>query len=546
MIKNLRICLILILTSAASVVAMEKADSVYRNGAIYTVNDQQPWAQAIAVKDKRIIYVGDNTSVKNYIGKRTNVTDLKGSMVMPGIHDAHTHLLWAGQRKKYWCNLPAGPMGDPFFSKLKECASELESSEWLVAGLFFSEQFPDSKPDRAYLDTLFPDIPVFIHEGSLHNALVNSKALELSGIDESTLSPFGGELVKDSNGRLTGELIETATGLVTKNIPLYSPEENRMALERAIEICNENGITSVQDASTDREFLELTSAMDTGPGLSLNVAAHLIWGSPKFNRVSAEEVEILIAERDRYDSEHVDVNNIKMWIDGTPTAPYFTNSDIDQKTGEPEFERILIAPSILNDAVTRFDKMGMKVKLHASGQGAVHVALDAIEQAKRLNPNSNIVHDLGHTNLVLESDMTRMRVLNVIGEVSPSVWHLYGSTLGDPPQSAWSFRTLLNKGIMLTVGTDWVVSDTPNMFPALQGMLFHGDESIDLISAIRALTINGAIATGRGKESGTIEVGKFANLAVLDQNLFDIELNQIGETKVNMTIFEGSVVYKAE
>ena len=467
-------------------------------------------------------------------------------MVMPGIHDAHTHLLWAGQRIKYWCNLPTGPMGDPFFSKLKECASSLESSEWLIAGLFFSEQFPGGKPDREYLDSLFPDIPVYIHEGSLHNALVNSKALELSGIDESTPNPFGGELVKDDSGRLTGELIETATGLVAKNIPLYSPKKNRVALEKAIEICNENGITSVQEASTDRELLELLSAIDGGPGLNLNVAAHLIWGSPKFNRDSAQEVEVLIAERARYQSDHVDVNNIKMWIDGTPTGPYFTQADIDPVNGQPELERILIPPLILNEAVTRFDKMGIKTKMHASGQGGVHVALDAIEQARRSNPNSLVRHDLGHTNLVLESDMIRMRALNVIGEMSPSVWHLYGSTLGDPPQSAWRFKTLLNKGIMLTVGTDWVVSDTPNLFPALQGILFHGDESIDLISAIRALTVNGAIATGRGNDLGSIEVGKLANLAVLDQNLFDIKPDKIGETKMNMTVFEGKIVFEAQ
>jgi hypothetical protein len=233
-----------------------------------------------------------------------------------------------------------------------------------------------------------------------------------------------------------------------------------------------------------------------------------------------------------------------MWIDGSPTPPYFTQADVDEHN-QVELSRILIAPEKLNEMVTRFDQAGIKVKMHVAGAGAARVALDAIEAARKANPQSSIRHELGHTNLVTGQDIPRFRQLNVVAEMSPSVWHLYGRTLGDPPQPAWQFRTLLEHGVLMTVGTDWVVTPTPNLFPGLQGMLLRGDESIDLPSALRMLTINGAIALGWEKTQGSLEPGKLANFIVLDRNLFEVPATDVSETSVLKTVFEGKVVYEA-
>ena len=523
----------------------QTADSVYRNGRIYTVDGAQPWAQALAIAGKRLIYVGDDASAQKYVGSKTKVIDLQGRMVMPGIHDAHTHLLWAGIQLNYACQFGSDVSFDKILAKLRECEKDLAADEWLVAGLFLFNQFPDNKPHKSLLDEAFPNRPVYLREGSFHHALLNTKALELAGIDKNTLAPFGGEIRKDANGELTGELVETATVLVQSYLPTTSAELNLAAMRWANAINNQYGITSVQDASSHQLTLEALSALEREGALTLRIAAHLIWGSPKFGDTTNEGLEALIDARKKYASEHVNVDFIKIWVDGSPTEPYFTQADVHASNNELELERLLIPPAALNEAVVRFDKMGMKVKMHVAGDGAARAALDAIEAARKANPDSRIRHELGHTNIVTPADMPRFAALNAVGEMSPAVWHLYGRTLGDPPRDAWEFKTLLDNGAMMTVGTDWVVTPTPNLFPALEGMLDRGDESIDLESALRTITINGAISLGWQASAGSLEAGKYADFIVLDRNLLEIPSADISETKVLKTVFEGAVVYDA-
>jgi hypothetical protein len=523
----------------------EPADTVFRNGEIYTVNDAQPWVQALAVKDKRIVFVGDDRGVGPFIGPDTKVVDLQGRMAMSGVHDAHLHMMFGGMAA-LGCTIPSGPMQSVVAEALQECAAELEEGEWLVAGNFFVEQFPDNVPHRKYLDELFPDRPVYLIEMTGHNGLANSKALALAGIDESSRPPEGGEFTRDANGRLTGELVESALGVLTDAIPKPTTEKNVAALRKAIEICNQYGVTSVQEAGATEEYLEALKQIEDSGDLTLNVKTHIVWASRRHKKDELIELREFIESRARFRTEHIDPNGIKMWLDGTPTAPYFTAADLDPETGEPEWDLILIPPELLNQYVTEFDAMGMKIKIHASGSGAAHVVLDAYEAARKANPDSTVRHDLGHTNLVAEADMDRMRELNVVADLSPSVWHIFGDTLGDPPQRAWQFRTLSDKSILLTVGSDWNVAKTPNPFPALQGMLDFGDESIDLISSLRALTRNGAISVGREDDLGTLQPGKLATFIVLDRNLFEVDPSEIGDTTVLTTVFEGEVVYEKQ
>ena len=360
------------------------------------------------------------------------------------------------------------------------------------------------------------------------------------------MAPYGGEIRKDTAGNLIGEVVETATELADRYLPVMPAEQNLAALRWAVGINNQYGITSVQEASAHLPTLETLAALEAEGGLALRVAAHLIWGSPKFGGMSNEGLEELIEQRRRYTSDHVDVDFIKIWVDGSPTPPYFTQSDVFVNNNQIEVERLLFPPAMLNDAVMRFDRMGLKLKLHVAGDGAARAALNAIEAARKTNPVSKIKHELGHTNIVTAADMPRFAALNVIAEMSPSVWHLYGRLLGDPSRDAWEFRTLHEHGARMTVGTDWVVTPTPNLFPALEGMLDRGDESIELDVALQAMTLNGAIAVGGEESNGSLQVGKYANFIVLDRNLFDIPTADISETRVLRTVFEGRTVYAAD
>lgn len=531
--------------ASSSVVAAEKpADSVFVNGHVYTVDTSHPWASAVAIRAGRFVYVGDDRSARRYVGKTTRVIDLRGRMAMPGIHDAHSHILWAGLAAKYGCKLPPGAFGAVQIGALRECEQRLRPGGWLEAGMFTTDQFPEGRPDRKYLDEAFPDRPVFLHEMTAHNGLANSRALALAGIDSATANPAHGTIVRDADGRVTGELIETATAIVSKHIPPASAEQVRTALDWAVKTCNRFGITSLQEASGSEVLLAALRDMEQARALTLSVAVHIMWGSRTFQRTSDEDALALIQRRAAYKSDHVDVDNIKIWLDGTPTGPYYTYAGVDPVTHAPQLDHVLVAPDVLREAVTRFDAAGLRVKMHVAGAGAAHVALDAIEAARKTNGNSQRRHELAHTALVLPEDMDRMRRLNVTGEMSPALWQVT-EYLGNPPEKAWPFKTLANHGVLMTVGTDWVVTDEPNLFPPLQGLLEHGDESIDLPLAVRMYTLNGAIAAGVEKDRGSIEAGKRANFIVLDRNLFEIPAAKIGATRVLSTVFEGNVVYSS-
>jgi predicted amidohydrolase YtcJ len=533
----------LLLVTPALACAEPPADSVWRNGRIHTVDEARPWATAVAISDGRFVYVGDDAGAARYIGATTRVVDLTQRLVLPGFHDAHGHLLMGSLAARVQCRIPPGEFGDSQISALRGCEKKLGPEDWLVAGMFSTSQFPDGKPDRRHLDAAFPNRPVFLHEMTAHNGLVNTKALEIAGVDTDTPDPFGGKFVRDATGRVTGELIETATAPFRKLFPKVSLEQRRDALAWAIRLYNRWGVTSIQDAMSDLPLLEALQDLEQRGLLTADVETHLLWGSKTFLVTNDAETDALIDGRSKFRSRHVEVDNIKILIDGTPTAPYYTEAGVDAATHAPRLEHVLVPPDQLRNAVIRFDEAGMRVKMHVAGAGAAHVALDAIEAARRANPTGTRRHELGHTNLVLESDMDRMRALNVTGEMSPTVWHLYGPTLGNPPMRAWQFRTLSAKGVMMTVGSDWPVSTEPNLFPALQGLLFHGDESIDLASALRMVTINGAIASGKQRERGSIETGKRANFIVLTKNIVDGPMNEIEHAAVASTVFEGVVVY---
>jgi predicted amidohydrolase YtcJ len=523
----------------------ETADSVYLNGRIYTADDKRAWAEAVAIKDGAFIFVGDSKSAMEFVGADTVKVDLEGKMAMPGIHDAHSHMLWGGLNKLFECRLPLGAAIDKLIDKLKQCQQGQAESDWLIAGSVWSEQLPGERFNKSLLDEAFPDTPVYIAEGSQHNAFLNSKGLEVAGITSDTPKPAGGVIIKDEQGNLSGELVETATVLASKDFK-SAPEWQRLeALQWASQLFSKYGITSTQEASGNEVVLRTFNSVDQENKLNQLVAAHIIWGSPKFAHTSNETMERLIENRKQFASRNVKTDFVKMWIDGSPTPPYFTEGNIDLETKEVDLKNILIPPDALNKFVLHLDKMGIKVKMHVAGAGAAHVALDAVAAARKANPDSNIIHELGHTNLLIPSDFPRMKTLNVNGDMSPTIWHLYGPTLGNPPLPAWQFRTLNENGVLMTIGTDWPVTDDPNIFPALQGLLDRGYESLDLDSGLKMMTINGAISLGWEKQQGSVEVGKKANMIVLDRDLFKIPNAEIGATLVLRTVFEGRVVHES-
>lgn len=520
----------------------EVVDSVYLNGKFYTVAANQEWADSVAIKDGRFMAVGDRKAVEKLIGEQTVVTDLKGHMVMPGIHDAHTHLELVGKQWTYWCRIPDDADPDAFIKALQTCAENRGPDEWLVASAYGPGMFPDQKVDRTHLDKFFPDRPVYIVEHSWHHGLANSVALQLAGIDPKTPDPEKGTIIRDQAGRATGELVENATWLVTQYIPPASEEDFRKAVKWAIGTHNRYGVTSVQDASTTKLLLRELNALDNSEGLPLRVTSHIMWQHSGMGNSSIAAMDSVIENRGQYATPNVDPDFVKIIVDGSPMPPHSNHADLDPVTNEIPVEKLLVNPTDLNSALVRFDGMGIKVKMHCVGTGAARAALDAIAAARDANGDSGIHHEIAHSVWFSPPDIPRLAKLNAVSEMSPAIWQHGWPGMED----AFDFKQLHANGGLITAGTDWVILPAPNLLPALEGMMTREGLSVDLKTGIEILTINGAISIGKEDEFGSIEVGKSADMAVLDRNLFKVPVEQISETEVLMTIFRGDVVYSQE
>ena len=518
------------------------ADVVYVNGAIYTVDKKQPWVDSVAIKDGKFTAAGTRNEVDRFIGDETDIVDLQGKMVIPGMHDAHTHIELVGKQWKVWCFIPADATPELFILTLQDCANQKAPGEWLIASVYGPGMFPDGQVDRRYLDQYFPDRPLYIIEHSWHHGMGNSRALEIAGINDNTPDPVEGKIVRDKDGRATGELIEKAVWLLKQHIPETPSEDSQNAIKWIIAMHNRYGVTSVQDAETSAQTIKDLKALDESEGLSLRIATHIIWDHPGFAGAPNDVMENLIENRADYASPRIDPNFIKIIVDGSPMAPHSNHADLDPQTDEIPAEKLLISPDRLNAALVRFDKMGIKVKIHCVGTAAARAGLDAIEAARRTNGESGIYHEIAHSVWYSDKDLPRVAQLNAVAEMSPAIWHHGWPGMED----AFKFQELDKNGTLITAGTDWVILPNPNLIPALEGMLTRDRHSIDLETGIEILTINGAKSIGKEESFGSIEVGKSADMVILDRNLFHIPVDQISETQVVMTIFEGKPVFTSE
>lgn len=523
------------------------AATAYVNGRVYTVNAAAPWAEALLVRDGRIAQVGMSADILAAAGEAGRVVDLGGRMVMPGIHDAHSHLLFSGLKHRYECRLSPDAKATEYAEQLCECVrcTGGKLGDWVIGGDFNQLLSEPGTVDRRYLDEAFPDRPVFLTDWSLHHGLANSRALELAGIDASTQDPFGGRIVRrQGSNEPTGELVERATWMVIKAMPPREPDVYRGAMEWALKVASRFGVTSAQEASATRPELELLKEFDEAGALPMRIAAHIPWREEHFGMATSEELDRLIAERHAYAGRNVRTDFVKVFMDGTPLAPHFTDAQIDPETGLPVPGKLLFDREVLAEALKAWDRAGITAKVHCTGNAAVQRVLQAISDM-RASGARRTIQEISHCCFICEDDLKRFAELDVTAEMSPPVW------VGDAPELAafrergYPFASLAAAGTRITVGTDWIFLPEPNLFPALQGIVEHGKEAVSLERALEMLTLAGARAVGLEAIAGSIEVGKSADFIVLDRNLFEVPVSLIGETKVELTVFEGRVVHEA-
>lgn len=529
---------------------MSLNDSVaYINGLVYTIQPSMRWISAFIVSPEGVFTNVGTTEEIVLIAKQHQlvIVDLKGRFAMPGIHDAHMHLLISGLGLTSGASIDFNTTHLNIAENVKRgsCACEYINvyQDWILAGAYNNDNFPDMKADRQYLDKMFPNRPVIVQGGAGHSMLLNTAALERAGYDlENEPDALGAKFYRRPDGSLTGELGENAVTKAALSVPRPGRAHIKRILKHAVQIAHRAGVTSTQEASSNTLLLEALSEMEKEGSLNMDISTHIVYGPEWLACEKKESLVRLLDTAEQFKSKHVDTRFVKIILDGVPLPPLFTHAAFDDH-GHVNLTNIQVED--IADAVLEYDKRGMTIKIHCTGQGATRMALDAIESARKQNPGGPR-HEIAHNSGVHHDDFPRYAPLNVTAEMSPAMFFVHPVTASSNGLMNWNFTQMLNHNAHMTIGSDWGAAPDPSLFESLdhivevvgRGIRSKGAEQI-----CRMLTINGAVAVGRENEVGSIEVGKKANFIVVNR---DLSKGEFAGAKVVRTYFEGVKVWDAD
>ncbi len=530
------------------------ADLLLRGGRIYTVDSGRTVADALAVREGRIAAIGTEAELERWVGPGTEVVELAGRLVLPGFHDAHAHPLHGGIAA-IGCDLSGLVSVEAILEKVQSCG-ELSESPWILGSGWDLSLFPDANADRRLLDRVAADRPVFLQGADGHSAWVNTRALELAGVTRETRAPPQGVIERDHAGDPSGTLRESAIALVRERIPAPDLETRLRGLRHGLRIANGFGITSFVDAALGRADLEIYRSLAESGELQARTVLCMELASGQ-----EAELEALIHERERYRSPRTRPDCVKIFVDGVLEGE--TAALLDPYLDRPSHRgRLDHEPAALADAVARYDRMGLQVHMHAIGDRAVRVALDAVAEARRRNGRSDGRHQLAHLQLVATEDQPRFAALEVAADFQ-ALWAFPDGyiTLVNLPavgrervERMYPIGSLRRAGARIVAGSDWPVSSM-NPLEAIQVALTRRDpsgrapdalnpaERVDLPTMIAAYTIEGAWIMHQERETGSLEVGKLADLVILERDLFAIPEREIGAVQVTRTLLQGETVF---
>jgi predicted amidohydrolase YtcJ len=547
--------------------AIDAAQLVFRNGNLYTVDASHPSATSIAIRDGRIVALGSDQDTAALIGPNTHVVDLQGKLVLPAFHDAHTHPVWGGLNYSR-CPLYDGNSPAEYQKIIAKCAADEPGTGWLYGvgwkdGLFT----PEGVPHKELLDAVAPDRPAaFISVGG-HSIWVNSKALEVAGITRKTPDPPNGHIDRDAKGDAIGALQESAVELITKKLPPPSPTEQQNALRYAQKYFHGIGVVGLHDASvpiyTDDpdevippKVPEVYAALTKSGELKEYVNLALTWD----DRRGVEQIPDLLAASKRIGEMGVEAKAVKFFMDGVPAQR--SAALLEPYSDKPGFRGALYIPKeVFEEAVTQLDANGMQVHVHAIGDWAVRAALDAFAKARERNGPKDNRHLVSHVNLISAPDMARFAQLNATAVFQPS-WAcmdeymvMVGVRVGQQRlDRTYPAADLMRAGGRVAYGSDWPVASanplegievalTRRLPGTTEGPQLAATEAVTLTQAIESYTLQAAIAGHREDRSGSLTVGKNADLVVLDRDLFKVPVNEISKARVLLTLFKGEAVF---
>ena len=541
-----------ILMILAACTRQQPADLVLKNAKIWTVNEKQPEAEALAVQNGKIVAVGSAAEIEKYISENTRVIDAGGKRVVPGFTDAHTHFITGGQ-SLITIDLRDCENEQAFLDKLKAYADKLPAGRWITEGNWDHERaFNGVLPTRQMIDQVTPNHPVAINRTDGHMLLANSLAIKLAKITKETQSPEGGVIVRDQSGEPTGIFKDAAMSLIYNVMPAATSAELDEALAAAMKYAAAVGVTSIHDMLGWGDWYAYERARAKN-ALTVRVRAYF--------PISTWKKVVTLRDTTKND-EWLRVGGLKGFVDGSlgsSTALMFAPF-ADDPNNRGTYVSDWFRTGVMHQFVKAADSAGLQIAVHAIGDSANSEMLDIYERVAKENGAKDRRFRIEHAQHLHPKDLARFKTLGVIPSMQP--YHCIDDgrwaekRLGaERSKTTYAFRSLLDAGANLSFGSDWFVAPLDpiqGIYAAVTRQTLNGDhpngwipeQKVSVAEAVKCYTINDAYAEFAEKEKGSLEAGKWADFVMLSDDIFAIAPEKIREVKVVTTVVGGKVDFE--
>ncbi len=547
----------LILLCALNLSAQSKpaADLIIANAKVWTVDTARPTAQAVAVLGDRIVAVGSNADVDAWRGSNTRVIDAAGKLLLPGFNDAHVHFVSGGLQLDN-VQLNDATSAAEFARRIGEKAKKTPKGEWIQGGDWDETKWNPAKlPTKELIDPVTPDTPVFVSRYDGHMSLANSVALRQAGVTAQTPDPPGGVIVRDAQGNPTGALKDAAMDYVNKVIPPLSHEQRLHAVKRALAHAASLGVTSVQDMNPEYADLAVYSEL-----LQRGELTTRIYAAPLITQV---DDQAKIGIRHAFGGPYLRIGALKGYADGSlgSATAYFFEPFTDQPNNHGLLSDEMQPLSLMRDRMMKADAAGLQICTHAIGDQGISMILDLYAEVAKAHGDADRRPRIEHAQHMAAKDFDRFAQLHVIASVQP--YHAIDDgrwaeqRIGhDRASRTYAFRTFLDHGVRLALGTDWDVAPLNPMFTVYAAVTratlddknpngWFPEQKLTLAETVEAYTMGSAYAEFQEKEKGSITSGKLADMVLLGDYIFSIDPTKIRDVKVLKTIVGGKVVWDA-
>lgn len=529
------------------------ADLIVTNASVYTVDSSRPHAESVAVIGDRIVAVGSRTEMDAWRGERTRVIDAHGRLLLPGFNDAHVHILSGGLQLDSVDLRDADSPGE-FARRIGERAKVTLKGEWITGGDWDEQRFnPPQLPTREMIDAVTPVVPVFVGRYDGHEGLANSVALKIAGITRATPDPPGGVIVRDAHGDPTGVLKDAAQSLLDPVMPPLSHEARVRAIRRALDHAAAVGVTSMQDMGPAYDDVAIYMELAERGELSARIYA--------VPPIAAWEDQAKMGIRRAFGSPYLRLGGLKGFADGSlgSTTAYFFTPYADAPTSRGLFADDMIPVSKMRERMLGSDAAGLQLCIHAIGDAAISTTLDLFQDVAKAGGERDRRWRIEHSQHMAPTDFDRYARLHVIASVQP--YHAIDDgrwaerRIGpERIKTTYAFRTFLDHGVRLALGTDWNVAPLNPMltiYAAVTRATLDGknpggwlpEQKLKVAEAVEAYTMGSAYAEFQEMKKGSIAPGKLADFVILSDNIFTIDPAAIKNVKIVATFVGGKLVY---